>query len=178
MEKAGEAVKQCSKGLLNKQLPYNHKLHLIARKRTPTQQGFRICSLFTSVSFSQAICTWDSLYQRASGVGKLCPPQKCRIVPVSNGELGFRLQIYTVARIQNSFPLLCPQHRPEDASCSSQSCSAGQGHASLLLVWLKASRLTAVQMVPSGSHEIDEHCYPIKEGLAGCAPSPLCSLGK
>lgn len=77
-----------------------------------------------------------------------------------------------------SHAALCPQHGPEDASCPSQSCSAGQSHASLLLVWLKASRLTAVQMVPSGSHEIDEQCYPIKEGLAGCTPSPLCSLGK
>lgn len=41
---------------------------------------------------------------------------------------------------------------------------AGLGHASLSLMWLKASSLTAVQMVPSGSHEIYEKCYPIKEG--------------
>lgn len=50
---------------------------------------------------------------------------------------------------------------------------AGLGHASLLLMWLEAPELTAVQMVPPGSHEIYEKCYPIKRGLAGCVPSPL-----
>lgn len=40
----------------------------------------------------------------------------------------------------------------------------GPGHASLPLLRLKASRLTAVQMVPSGSREMHEKWYPIKEG--------------
>lgn len=48
---------------------------------------------------------------------------------------------------------------------------AGLGHVSLLLMWLEAPELTAVQMVPSGSHEIDEKCYPIKEGAGW-----LCAL--
>lgn len=41
---------------------------------------------------------------------------------------------------------------------------AGLGHVCLLLMWLEAPELTAVHMVPSGSHEIYEKCYPIKEG--------------
>lgn len=40
----------------------------------------------------------------------------------------------------------------------------GLGHASFLLMSLEAPELTAVQMVPPGSHEIYEKCYPIKEG--------------
>jgi len=61
---------------------------------------------------------------------------------------------------------MSPQLHPARASAGSgtEPPCAVLGHAPLALVWLKASSLTAVQMVPSGSREIYEKCYPIKEG--------------
>lgn len=45
------------------------------------------------------------------------------------------------------------------------AAAAGRaGQAALLLMWLEAPELSAVHMVPSGSHKIYEKCYPIKEG--------------
>lgn len=61
------------------------------------------------------------------------------------------------------------------AGSSAELLCVGLGHVSLPLPRLKASRLTAVQMVPSGSREMHEKWYPIKEG-AGWPPAFAAAL--